>query len=227
MAYKKEEKIDYLQVDRPIPGQNYVCLTFISPENILKKKEMYYLHNFLKENASEYGLDSSDIIEKYEDWMYNRKNKLNEIFDKENDFQTSSRGIKIRGVYTTLQEAQIRAKILQKLDDTFHVFVGQVGYWLPWDPEADKVEGQEYADEELNKLMKKYMENKVNRDVHFEQMKKEKRERILKEQMEAAKETPVEQEQQEQQEDDLEASISKDDPWIQRKETNGDNVKTI
>ena len=28
----KEEKIDYLEVDDPIPGQNYVCLSFVSPE---------------------------------------------------------------------------------------------------------------------------------------------------------------------------------------------------
>ena len=29
----KEEKVDYLEVDTQIPGQNYVCLSFISPED--------------------------------------------------------------------------------------------------------------------------------------------------------------------------------------------------
>ena len=28
----EEEKIDYLDVDDPIPGQNWVCLSFVSPE---------------------------------------------------------------------------------------------------------------------------------------------------------------------------------------------------
>ena len=33
-----EEEIDFLEVDRPIPGQNYVCLSFISPEKIIENK---------------------------------------------------------------------------------------------------------------------------------------------------------------------------------------------
>ena len=37
-----------------------------------------------------------------------------------------------------------RAKKLQSLDSDFHVFVGQVGYWLPWDPCADKIEDEQY-----------------------------------------------------------------------------------
>ena len=27
---------DFLDVDTPIPGQNYACVSFISPENIIK-----------------------------------------------------------------------------------------------------------------------------------------------------------------------------------------------
>ena len=34
------ENEDYLEVDKPIPGQNYVCLSFISPDNTLKQKEL-------------------------------------------------------------------------------------------------------------------------------------------------------------------------------------------
>ena len=30
-----EQEVDFLEVDRPIPGQNYVCLSFISPDKIL------------------------------------------------------------------------------------------------------------------------------------------------------------------------------------------------
>ena len=29
---------DFLEVDTPIGGQNYACLSFISPEKILKEK---------------------------------------------------------------------------------------------------------------------------------------------------------------------------------------------
>ena len=32
---------DYLEVDSPIPGQNFVCLSFISPEHVLKNKDRF------------------------------------------------------------------------------------------------------------------------------------------------------------------------------------------
>ena len=39
---------DFLEVEQKIPGQNYVCLSFISPENIIKNKELYKVKYFLK-----------------------------------------------------------------------------------------------------------------------------------------------------------------------------------
>jgi len=41
----KETKVneDFLEVDKPIPGQNYACLSFVSPENIIKQKEREYV----------------------------------------------------------------------------------------------------------------------------------------------------------------------------------------
>ena len=33
--------IDLLDVDKPIAAQNFVCLSFISPEKTLKQKEIY------------------------------------------------------------------------------------------------------------------------------------------------------------------------------------------
>ena len=35
------EKVDYLEVDNPIPGQNYVCISFVSPDDIIKQKELF------------------------------------------------------------------------------------------------------------------------------------------------------------------------------------------
>ena len=32
--------VDLLEEDKPIAGQKFVCVSFVSPENILKKKEM-------------------------------------------------------------------------------------------------------------------------------------------------------------------------------------------
>ena len=40
--------VDLLDVDAPIAGQSYCLLSFLSPEKILKQKEMYYFSAFLK-----------------------------------------------------------------------------------------------------------------------------------------------------------------------------------
>ena len=57
----KEE--DFLNNDMPIPGQNFVCLSFISPEKIIKNKELYYMHNFVKSKFNYEGdIDSFDKV---------------------------------------------------------------------------------------------------------------------------------------------------------------------
>jgi actin-related protein len=80
----------------------------------------------------------------------------------------------VRGIYDTLKEAQVRAKILQRRDKNFNVFVGQVGYWLPWDPSTEDISDQEYQEEQLNQLMKKYNENADEKEDFYEQEKQEK-----------------------------------------------------
>jgi len=106
----------------------------------------------------------SKIKDDYETFMYKNKKKLEDDFFAANSFRTTIQGLKVRGVYDTYNEALNRAKTLQKLDPSFNVYVGQVGFWLPWDPEPHAVADQEYADEQLNTLMKKYRENEATRD---------------------------------------------------------------
>ena len=149
-----ELKEDFLEVDQSIPGQNYVCLSFVSPENILNNKEIFYANKFLKTIAKNYDLDENTIEEKFKDFKYVNQDVLEKEFYEKNDFTTTVRGIKVRGVYDTLREAQVRAKVLQRRDPNFNVFLGQVGYWLPWDPDPHKIDNQEYAEQELNELVK-------------------------------------------------------------------------
>jgi hypothetical protein len=99
------KEIDYLTEDTPLPGQNWVCLSFLSPEGV-------------------------------------RNCKI--------------RGVKVRGVFSTKEEADRRAKELQDEDPDFHIFVGEVGKWLAQDPDPNSVPDQEYREKELNKLMKDY-----------------------------------------------------------------------
>jgi len=41
--------VDLLEVDKPIAGQAFGCFSFISPEKILKQREMFYFEEFLKQ----------------------------------------------------------------------------------------------------------------------------------------------------------------------------------
>ena len=47
------EKVDYLEVDKPIPGQNYTCISFISPDNVMKQKELFLFNKFMNQRCGE------------------------------------------------------------------------------------------------------------------------------------------------------------------------------
>ena len=214
---------DFLHVDDPINGQKFVCLSFLSPENILKNKEIFVLNEFLnkfilennknliKKISSTHNLDEDNLLklteeinydklnEKFLDFKYANHDELNDRFNEENDFRTNVRGIKIRGVYESRKEADIRAKVLSKTDKNHNVFVGQVGYWLPWDPsqaDTDKLEA-EYQEKGLNELMKKYNENVEAKNQHFAEMKQEKMSNAINSK-------------------NISESLQDDDPWLNK-----------
>lgn len=206
---------DFLEVDNAVPGQNYCCVSFISPENTLKQKEMFLFHKYVTQRCGEFDKKLSEVMEKagadlseklqrelqtdlhnqlkftyegfkanYEDFCYKFSDELEKQFNDVCNYQTNVRGVKVRGVYDTYREAEMRAKKLQRSDRSFHVFVGQVGYWLPWDPNADKVAAEEYLEDELNTLMKEYKENEVRKDMFYEEQKREKIQDATRERME-------------------------------------------
>ena len=39
---------DFLDEDKPIPGQSYCCLSFLSPEKVLQKKEVFFVKEFFE-----------------------------------------------------------------------------------------------------------------------------------------------------------------------------------
>ena len=48
--------------------------------------------------------------------MDQNEENLNEKFQKENNFQTSVRGLKVRGVFGTQEEAELKCKKLREVD---------------------------------------------------------------------------------------------------------------
>lgn len=95
------------------------------------------------------------------------------LTDKEN--KTTLSGIKIRGVFSSYELACEHAKNVQSIDPYFNVFVGDMGKWLPFDPSPDSkaVKDSEYANEQLNNMMRSYLENQEKAKIYHEQRKTE------------------------------------------------------
>lgn len=138
----------------------------VKVENLLADLETYVRKN-LKE------VTATKVQEDYEDFMFKNQTKLEDEFYAKNNFRTSVRGLKVRGVYGHQEEAVARSKKLQRTDPIHNIFVGEVGKWLPWDPNPNAVGEQEYAEDQLNTLMKKYKENEEHREEFYKKQRKE------------------------------------------------------
>ena len=195
------KQADYLDQDPPIRGQKYVCLSFVSPEDALQRKDLFVLQYFLRGISADLKIMFENLTEKYKDdsatkeminalrdrydymWNYDdlhaeyeffkQQNieKLDSEFNEQNKFRTSVRGIKVRGVYDGMPEAIARAQALRKGDTNFHVFIAEVGCWCPWSPNPEEIADSEYAESQLNTLVKKYKENQSKRDEMYEARK--------------------------------------------------------
>ena len=225
---------DFLDEDTEIPGQRYVLLSFLSPEKVLDKKDLFFFQKFLHayevdwkvKNLEKYLVDTitninkeldehskelekkdlfdaalicrknhlrldavmsqyqefvqknktdlnkTKINEAYDDFLYAHKSKLEEEFYALNEFRTSIRGVKVRGVFGNPKEAELKAKKLQSKDKYHNIFMADVGKWTPWDPSPHEVKEQEYNNDQLNSLMKKYKENEDSRELFFDERTK-------------------------------------------------------
>ena len=207
--------VDLLEEDKPIAGQKFVCVSFVSPEKILKQKEVFLFEQFLKKwdfnksmekfvqfinfvsfkynmkfedltsdfkdfvNEEKETLKQSGIEDDYKTFLDNNEEELEKSFGVQHNFQTCTRGIKVRGSYPTMEEAEIRCKMLREIDPNHDVFVGPVGLWMPWDPEAYKTGRVEYMEEELNQLMHEKKKNETNAKTAFEQRLKEAKQKAI------------------------------------------------
>ena len=176
-----EEKIDYLEVDDPISGQNFCLLSFIEPEDIIQNKEAFKTAKYLQSLAKDKDKNFKDYYEDYINFQYKYSDEIDRDYIKENGPKTNIRGLKVRGVYSSKEEAESKALKLQKKDSSFHVFVGQVGYWLPFNPIADKIEDEKFINDGLQELIEGYKQNAINKDILYEEDKRDKLKRAAEE----------------------------------------------
>ena len=77
--------------------------------------------------------------------------------------------------------------MIRELDPNHDVFVGPVGTWLPWDPDAYKTGRVEYLEETLNQLMNEKQKNEAAAKLEFEKRLRESRKQAIEENIEKAK----------------------------------------
>ena len=95
-------------------------------------------------------------------------------------------GMKIRGVFDKHDEAVDYVKRLIKLDPAFDIYICEMYNWCLVPPDPDKVNDQNYQNEELNKIVSEYRKNQIYAKEHFEERKREMMEQAADEARRAA-----------------------------------------
>lgn len=209
--------VDLLDEDKAIAGQKYCCISFVSPEHIIKQREQFYFEEFVKSwdlskslekfnqflsflsykynidmnslrtdletfvNEERDILSKNNLLDDYKNYLDNNEEKLQKHFNEVYDFQTSVRGIKVRGSFPTQEEAELRCKLLREMDPYHDVYVGPVGVWMPFHPEAYKTGRVEYIEDELNQLMHEKKNNEDKAKEEFDKRVKEAKRKAIEE----------------------------------------------
>lgn len=209
--------VDVLEEDDSIAGQKFACMSFISPEKILQKRETFLFDQFVQQwdftksmskfldfihfISYKYNLNVEDVMKDFNDFsneeeprlkalsvsddfatfLDKNETRLTEKFQRDHAFQTSTRGLKIRGTYSTQEEAEIRCKKLREADPNHDIYVGPVGIWIPWDPDAYKTGRVEFMEEELNQLHNEKIKNEKKAKEEFDKRIKETKRKAMEE----------------------------------------------
>jgi hypothetical protein len=173
--------------------------SFLKKWNYSKSVKVF--DDFLHYISEAYKIDYGGLASNFEEFIKDEKDKLsyeslyddyktyldfNELnleneFNKRNEFQTSIRAFKCRGVYSSEEEANYHAKLIRESDPSFDVLVGPVGVWLPWDPDAYKTGHVEYMEDELNQLMHEKIKNEELAKAAFDERIKDVKKKAMEE----------------------------------------------
>ena len=217
--------VDLCEEDATIPSQKFVCISFISPEKILKQREQYVFEKFIQQwefskSIEKFGdflnfvsfkykikmddimvdmkeyveeekkkLKSYSITDDFNNFMDKNEDRITEEFNAKHEFHTSVRGIKVRGSYSSQAEAELRAKKLRETDPNHDIFVGPVGVWMPWDPDAYKTGRVEFMEDELNQLHHEKMKNEEKAKQEFDQRVRDAKRKAIEENVKKARES--------------------------------------
>ena len=159
---------------------NFISFKYkISFEDVMKDYE-----EFIKEERQ--NLNSVSVEDEYKTYLDHNEERLEKEFNVENNFQTSTQGIKFRGAYPSLAEAELRSKMLRERDPNHDIYTGECGVWMPWEPEAYKTGRVEYMEEELNQLAHNKKKNEDSAKTAFDKRIRETKQKAMEENIKKA-----------------------------------------
>ena len=136
-----------------------------------------------------HALAKMNVTDSYKTFVEQHEEKLNAEFDKAHNFQTSVRSLKVRGSFSTQEEAELKAAALRRKDPNHNIHCGVVGGWMPWDPEAYKTGRVEYMEGLQNRLMHEKQKSEVSAKEHFDERVLESKQAAIQENKERAAKT--------------------------------------
>lgn len=160
---------------------NYLSFKYgIDHDEIVKE-----LHQFVESETEDM---HNDVRGDYQQFVDKNEESLEQQYREKNGFQTSVRGLKVRGVFPSQEEAELRCKMLREADPNHDVYVGPVGLWVPFHPDAYKTGKVEYLEDELNQLMHEKNKNEEKAKLAFDNRVKESKLKAIDENMKTAQE---------------------------------------
>ena len=166
-----EKFVQWMDYEWKIKGlERY--MDFLAKKYSLKVDElMKDAQEFAKVHHAD--VKKTDIQEQYQVFLLKNEKDLGDEFNVKVDFRTNVRGVKVRRSFANVEEAQTFCKVLQRKYPKDNIYLGKVGAWLPWDPSEHLMPEVEYAEKELNELMRKYKEGEVNKEMFFAEQREE------------------------------------------------------
>mgnify|MGYP006078081113 CR=1 FL=1 len=169
----------YLEQDPVLPHQSYCLFSFLPRKEDLTKKfnkcRYEKIQDVLDLNADKLlkaiedkpAMITAHILTTINDVL--RDSEVEEDMEK----HKVNGAVKFRGSFQSLDDAKKYSTHLSDLDNRFDIYLGQTGFWYPFDPPSESVKNQEFRDEKLNGLMQGYLENKTKSDIYFKQRMRE------------------------------------------------------
>lgn len=118
-------------------------------------------------------VDINDYLEKDSIRVPGQEYAIISVISPKSRQKSDHLAVKIKGVFSNIDEAKKHAAKLQKIDDTFDLFVVEMYSWLLLPPETEKIGEKHYGDDKLEELITEHDREMEEAKANFEKHRRE------------------------------------------------------